>query len=264
MNYKNISKIKSDINHLLNIIEENLAQKRRYWQKTDSEFLRQWEAYSKIRNNLIDLEPKIFSDLREIPVPETRDQNFVTKDLYDINDLLPLRNEMKRVSEYFEYHFKDDKNATSLEDEDFNQNVWENIRVDFGISKNVFGKKIHFIKDKFTRDIIFRDIEQAYVLYKKDFNKPSVLLAGGVIEELLRHYLIFKGFKSKDSTFNEYIKACEEHGLLKTAIRQLSDSVRYFRNLVHISMEKSPKYTISKATAMGAVSIIFTISNDFD
>ena len=143
------------------------------------------------------------------------------------------------------------------------ENYWVNIAKDFDVSKRTFGKRINFIKDKFIRKIIFRDIEHAYILCKSGYYKPSVLLAGGVIEELLRQYLQFKNIKPQKDTFDEYIKACEQHGLLKSAIRQLSDSVRQFRNLVHIVKEKSPKYTISRATAWGAVSIIFTISNDF-
>ena len=143
------------------------------------------------------------------------------------------------------------------------KDYWENIRKDFDVSKRTFGKKISFIGDQFIRQVIFRDVEHAYTLCKSGYYKPSVLLSGGVIEELLRQYLQFKNFKPQKDTFDEYIKACEQYGLLKSAIRQLSDSVRQFRNLVHIVKEKSPKYTISRATAWGAVSIIFTISNDF-
>lgn len=144
------------------------------------------------------------------------------------------------------------------------KDYWEDIKKDFDVSKNSFGRKINFIKGKFMRQLIFRDIEQAYILCKSGFYKPSVLLAGGVIEELLRQYLQLKNIKPRNDTFDEYIKACEKYGLLKSAIRQLSDSVRRFRNLVHIVNERSPKYTISRATAWGAVSIIFTISNDFE
>lgn len=42
-----------------------------------------------------------------------------------------------------------------------------------------------------------------------------------------------------------------------------TDSLRHFRNLVHLEKETSSKFTISKATAKGAVSSIFTIANDF-
>ena len=50
---------------------------------------------------------------------------------------------------------------------------------------------------------------------------------------------------------------------IKSAIRKLTDSVRHFRNLVHLELEKDRKHSISKATAKGAVSSIFTIANDF-
>lgn len=142
-------------------------------------------------------------------------------------------------------------------------NIWANITEEFGITKNSFGMRINFIKDKFCRKIIFRDVEQAYILAKNGFSKPSVVLAGGVIEELLRQYLKHKKVKPKKNTFDEYIKTCQNNGILKVPIHNLSNYVRYFRNIVHIKEEKSNKYTISKATAKGAVSSIFTIANDF-
>lgn len=142
-------------------------------------------------------------------------------------------------------------------------NIWLDITEEFGITKNSFGKKINFIKDIFCRKVIFRDIEQAYILAKKGFSKPSIIIAGAVIEELLRQYLKHKKVKPAKDTFDEYIKACQNNGILKSAIHNLSSSARYFRNIVHIEKEKSSKYTISKATAKGAVSSIFTIANDF-
>ena len=63
--------------------------------------------------------------------------------------------------------------------------IWKSIKSDYDISKLQFGKKINFILDKFKRAIIFRDIEQAYLLSQQGFSKPAIILAGGVIEELL-------------------------------------------------------------------------------
>jgi len=141
--------------------------------------------------------------------------------------------------------------------------AWNRIKNEFGISKHSFGRKIDFIKDVFKRKIIFRDIRHAYLLADKGFSKPALILAGGVIEELLRLYLKHKNINPPNNTFDGYIKACEEHGFLKSGISNLSHSFRHFRNIVHLEKEISPKYTISKATAKGAVSSIFTISNDF-
>ncbi|OGV65645.1 MAG: hypothetical protein A2283_15810 [Lentisphaerae bacterium RIFOXYA12_FULL_48_11] len=142
--------------------------------------------------------------------------------------------------------------------------VWLEIEKDYDVSKKMFGRKINFIKSKFRREIIFRDVGHAYCLANNGFSKPAVILAGSVIEELLRVYLERKNVKARQSTFNSYLDACQDNGLLKTAIHRLSDSVRCFRNLVHLAEEKSSKYSISKATAKGAVSSIFTIINDFD
>ncbi len=142
-------------------------------------------------------------------------------------------------------------------------NAWTEIKKDFDITKYTFGKKIHFVKDIFKRKIIFRDIEHAYFFTQNGFNKPAVILAGGVIEELLRLYLEYQKIKPSDNTFNEYIKSCDRKSLFKKGISKLSDSLRDFRNIVHLEKEESTRYTISKATAKGAISSIFTISNDF-
>ena len=66
-----------------------------------------------------------------------------------------------------------------------------------------------------------------------------------------------------NASYADYIKACEDQRLLKSAISRLSDSVRQFRNLVHLKLEGTKKHTISKATAKGAVSSVFTIANEF-
>mgnify|MGYP006910674413 CR=1 FL=1 len=140
---------------------------------------------------------------------------------------------------------------------------WKAIENEFGITKYRFGKKINFISGSFQRSIIFRDVEHSSALANLGFSKPAVILAGGVIEELLRLYLEHKRISPISDNFDGYIRTCEQKGLLKSGISRLSDSVRHFRNLVHLSNEKAKKYTISKATAKNAVSAIFIIANDF-
>jgi hypothetical protein len=140
---------------------------------------------------------------------------------------------------------------------------WSEIKNDFGISKRTFGRKIHFVKNEFKRKILFRDIGQAYFFAEKGFSKPAVILAGSVIEELLRLYLKYKKISPSGKSFNECIIACDNNGLFKKGISKLSDSLRDFRNIVHLKNEVNKRYTISKATAKGAISSIFTISNDF-
>jgi hypothetical protein len=140
---------------------------------------------------------------------------------------------------------------------------WKDISKQFGITKIGFGKRINFITDPFRRIIIFRDVEQAFVLASLGFSKPAVILAGSVIEELLRLYLKYKNIPPLSNNFDGYIKTCEQNGLLKDSVSRLSDVIRQFRNLVHLSAEETEKHTISKATAIGAVSSIFTIANDF-
>jgi hypothetical protein len=66
-----------------------------------------------------------------------------------------------------------------------------------------------------------------------------------------------------DRTLESYIKTCAEKGILKKAIHKLADSVREFRNLVHLQREESPRYSISTPTAKSAVASVFIIINDF-
>ncbi len=146
---------------------------------------------------------------------------------------------------------------------DKKSSMWQEIEQEYGFSKRSFGKKINFIKDQFKRKIIFRDVEHAYVLAKQGYSKPAVILSGGVTEELLRLYLDHKGIKPSRNSLDSYIKACEENRLIEAAIHKLADSVRHFRNVVHLEREISSRQTISKAIAKGAVSSIFTIANDF-
>lgn len=140
---------------------------------------------------------------------------------------------------------------------------WKTIEKESGITKTGFGRKINFVSEKNKREVLFRDVEHAYALASSGFSKPAVILAGGVIEELLRLYLKEKGVKPNKDDFNAYILACEKANLLKSGISRLSDSVRHFRNLVHLSKEKTKKHAISKSIAVGAVASIFTIANDF-
>lgn len=106
--------------------------------------------------------------------------------------------------------------------------AWLEIRNEYGVSKSTFGKRISFVKNDFKRDVIFRDIEQAFLLARYGFYKPSVILAGGVIEELLRLYLEYKKVVPLSNNLDSYIKACETNRLLKDAIHRLADSVANF------------------------------------
>lgn len=141
--------------------------------------------------------------------------------------------------------------------------IWRGIENEFGITKRRFGKKLSFVENTHARKIIFRDVEDSFILASSGYPKPAVILAGGVIEELLRLYLVHKGISPSNDNFDGYIKTCQNKRLLKAAISRLSDSVRHFRNLVHLSREQTRKHTISKATAKGAVSSVFTIANEF-
>jgi hypothetical protein len=142
--------------------------------------------------------------------------------------------------------------------------IWSEIEKEYEMGKRVFGKKIKFVKDKFKRKIIFRDVAQSFKLVNTGFPKPALILAGGVIEELLRLYLDDKGVKTDKNNFDSYIKKCEESKLLKSPIGHLNQAVRHFRNMVHLEKEETQETTINKAKAKTAVSAIFAIVNAFN
>jgi len=143
-----------------------------------------------------------------------------------------------------------------------NQEIWKQITEEYGVNQKVFGKKIKFV-DKTIKKIIFRDIEDAYTLYKKGFPKPAIILAGGVLEELLRSYLAHNNQVPSKKTFDEYIKICEQKKYLQLAASRLVDSARYYRNLVHVEKEFNSRTSPTQSMASTIVSAIFTIINDF-
>lgn len=161
------------------------------------------------------------------------------------------------------FESKDTPHKNSILIENSSKQIWIKISNHFGINKQTFGKRINFITDKFKREIIFRDVEQAYVLAFNGYYKPSVIMSGSVIEELLRLYLEHKNIISSNNTLKSYIKTCENNKVLKESIRQLSDSYRYFRNIVHLENEKTRQDSISQTIAVGAMSTIFALIDDF-
>ena len=55
-----------------------------------------------------------------------------------------------------------------------------------------------------------------------------------IVEDLLRLHPVHKNVKPSRNKLETYIKACEDNGLLKTAIHNLADSVRQFGNIIHL------------------------------
>lgn len=195
----------------------------------------------------------------------------ISSSIFNELDLHELKNGKVQIFNDIKTHITASQKIIKLEKKDnimgtsplSDKDIWNEIKNDFDISKRAFGKKINFVTDGFKRKIIFRDIGHAYVLANLGYSKPAVILAGSVIEELLRQYLVHKKIKPESNTFDSYIQTCVKKELLKSGISRLTDSVRHFRNIVHLHKEKDTKITISKATAKGAVTSIFTIANDF-
>ncbi len=142
--------------------------------------------------------------------------------------------------------------------QDINE-IWKDIYKEYGIKKPIFAKRIGFIKDSKIRELIYRDVAHAFTLSKNGLAKPAVVLAGSVIEELLRQYLISRNLTPKRNDFNGFIECCKEHKLLRDGISNLGDSVRQFRNYVHLAKEVNEKYKLDFAESNTAVSSIFVL-----
>lgn len=141
---------------------------------------------------------------------------------------------------------------------------WTLIKKELKIDKTTLSKRLNkFIKNDFKRGIILRDIGIAHSLLSFGFYKESVIISGGVIEEILRLFLLSKKIDSKN-TFNEYIKTCEQNSLLKSGISRLSDFLREFRNLVHLEREITKQDTVNLSVAKSAVFSIFTIIDEIN
>ena len=137
--------------------------------------------------------------------------------------------------------------------------AWEILTKEQEVSKTMFSKKLKpFVDEDFKRHSILRDIGNAHSLMSLGFHKEAVVLSGSVIEEILRLFLISKNMLSYSKTFSDYIKICEQHSLFKKGINRLTDFVREFRNLVHLSGEKNKKDTINKANAKSAIYAVFS------
>lgn len=224
-----------------------------------------WNDYTSTMLENLFLDKSIIEEFTSIPIAIKYNDSSTFRSRFS----LVIYKKHTKLESIFERLSLFEKAATEKINESIQQtkipveNSWKQIESQFGISKNKFGRKINFISDELKRKIIFRDLEDAFELANGGYSKPAVILAGSVIEEMLRLYLIHRGFTPPSDRFDDYIKTCEKEGLLKSSISRLSDSVRQFRNLVHLNAEKTSKHTLSKATAIGAVSSIFTIANDF-
>ena len=185
------------------------------------------------------------------------------------NKILSFENLDKSIEEFFLKH--EPKKNISYEPINtyenntyFNNNIWNGITQDFGIAKSDLDARIYFIQSELAKEIIYRDIEHSYLLVKNNFPKPAIILVGWIIEELLRLYLESNNIKSSENNFYGYIKTCEEQNILRKVISKLSDVFRQFRNSVHLKEEFDSGKIISKSTAWGCVSLMFTVIMDFD
>ena len=156
-----ILQFETDIDINTESIDKASTAKNTFWKSDDLDFLQHWENYNSIRSKLIKLDNRIFKDLKELTVPKTKDINFVTKDLYFPKDLYPLSRELKKAKEYLKFVRTRDKEEIAVPDNIFKYS-WNDIKIEFYITKISFGKKINFITELF---------DKTTVIYLPDINR---------------------------------------------------------------------------------------------
>lgn len=155
------------------------------------------------------------------------------------------------------------KTSESLKFEDGLISGWVAIQKDHGLTKRVIGKKLNFVKEKTLKDILFRDIEQAYLLLHHKFYKPAIIISGGALEEILKEFLKHNQKIPSGNRFVDCIEVAKKHSLFSNGIISLLDSMRDFRNLVHIDKERAGQ-KVGIQLARTAVSALFLILKEID
>lgn len=159
----------------------------------------------------------------------------------------------------FLVHYKDILSISSNNNKNKSDLAWEIIQEEFEFSKSGVSKILkRFIPDDFKRHIILRDIGNSFALLSLGFNKEAIILAGGVVEEILRLFILLH-YSKRFNNYFELLKFCSDNNLFKNSIQKLTDSIREFRNLVHLKKEVDKSCTINKSNAKGAVASIFSI-----
>jgi len=103
----NLLKVESDLNILLELIDGYWRSPLRISGK-DSEFIRIWSLYRKLRSNLVQIDKEMFEDLREFeePNPDTSNSMYSGGIFHKEKHLKPMYNETIRASSYFNSFLK--------------------------------------------------------------------------------------------------------------------------------------------------------------
>ncbi len=119
-----------------------------------------------------------------------------------------------------------------------------------------------WIKDKVLLRIIRRDYAAAQICEENKLYKPAIILYAGVLEALLR----YKIDKNKHDEFKKLIKKASDRNLISQIQASHMQTVRDFRNYVHIYKEISADLEIinegiAKLCRQLCDSIIKTLKN---
>ncbi len=110
---------------------------------------------------------------------------------------------------------------------------WEKLeKREIGIGKRQILK---WIKDKDLQTIIRRDYATAQICEEEGLFKPAIILYAGLLEALLR----YKIDKDKEEKFEKLIEKASQLQLIKREQASHMQTVRDFRNYVHIYKEIS-------------------------
>lgn len=166
---------------------------------------------------------------------------------------------MQSIVANFLSHYKDIFIISPYCNKNKSDIAWITIQDEFEFSKSAVSKILNnFIPDDYKRHVILRDIGNSIALLSLGFNKEAVILSGGVIEEIIRLFILSR-YNKKYKNFYDLLEMCNKNNLFKKSIQKLTDSIREFRNLVHLKKEVDKSCTINKSNAKGAVASIFSI-----
>ncbi|GEM_PF-6930961 len=106
-----LEKLKIDIELLAEDIEKAYNSNQGI-DSQNQENIRMWKIYNEIREKVIELSSEKFSSLRQIELPPPNNTNQYLRNRYYKQELLPLLNEVKKLSKYYNSYLNGTKSSS--------------------------------------------------------------------------------------------------------------------------------------------------------
>ena len=101
-----VGRIKKDLQYLNDLLQRFYKSSTQEWSGKDDEFIRIWDLFKEIRNDLILLDEKLFIRLRDLLRPEPESNSLRPDGIYSRKDFTPVINELNLAVEYFDLYVK--------------------------------------------------------------------------------------------------------------------------------------------------------------